>query len=180
MNLAKSVLRYLKATSNHGLVYRTSKEDISIVGYSDSDWGSSTIDRKSMSGYCFKLSESASLISWCTKKQPTVALSTCEAKYMAICRATQEALVLRQLLRALSEQTCPISINVDNQGALALAKNPVFHKHTKHISLRFHFIRDHINKGALSLKYVSSADNIADAFTNPISKFNLSKFQLVQ
>ena len=88
----KHVLRYLKGTADYALCYRRCEKGLRLIGYSDSDWASSAEDRRSTSGYCYSLSESGPLISWKSRKQPVVALSTCEAEYIALAAAVQEML----------------------------------------------------------------------------------------
>ena len=180
LNLAKYVLKYLKGTINQGIVYHANNEPVKLIGYSDSDWGTSS-DRRSISGYVFKLSENSSIISWRSKKQPTVALSTCEAEYMALTCAIQEGIFLKQLLNdMLTEEVTPIFVHVDNKGTMELANNPVHHKRSKHIDIRFHFIREHIQNGHVAIYYVPTSENIADIFTKPMSRISLQKFNLVQ
>ena len=166
LNAAKHVLRYLKGTKEYGLKFCKSNDPIQIVGYSDSDWGSSE-DRKSISGYCFQLNDQSSFISWKSKKQATVALSSCEAEYIALTHCIQEAKFIKQLLTDLSFQS-DITISVDNQGAIKLAQNPVFHERSKHIDIRHHFIRDEIASGNVKLVYVHTSENLADIFTKPV------------
>ena len=181
LSLAKHVLRFLKGTLNQGLVYSAVNEPIDIICYTDSDWGSDPIDRRSISGYVFQLSETSSVISYKSKKQPTVALSTCEAEYMALAYAVQEALFLKQLIFDMTQQRqkC-VTIYVDNQGTIDLAKNPVHHMRSKHIDIRYHFIRHHVQLGNVELLYVPSDRNVADLFTKPASSRSLNNFALVQ
>ena len=180
LNIAKSVLRYLKGTIDKGICYTKVNEPISLSGYSDSDWGSSD-DRKSMTAYCFKLSPNSSLVSWCSKKQQTVALSTCESEYMALSAAVQECMFLKQLLSSMSEnEVVPVCIHSDNKGTIDLAKNPVHHKRSKHIDIRHHFIREHVKNGNVILKYIPSTENCADLFTKAVPKCNLMKFNLIK
>ena len=89
--MTKQVLRYLKGTSTYSLVYKKSKNGLKIMGYSDSDWTSSTTDRRSTTGYIFQLNEEGAAVSWKSRKQQTVALSSCEAEYITLTAATQEA-----------------------------------------------------------------------------------------
>ena len=178
--LCKYVLRYLKGSIDKGLMYYKNREpyvDIDLIGFSDSDWGSAG-DRKSLTGYCFKLYDCDSFVSWKTKKQPTVALSTCEAEYLAITHAMQEGLFLRQILIDLKCKQLVISLFVDNRGAIDLAHNPVHHRRTKHVDIRYHFIRSKIQSGLVKISHVASNDNLADLFTKPSPKCNLSKFYL--
>ena len=179
-NLAKSVLRYLAGTITQGLQYAKHDQPIQLVCYSDSDWGSSD-DRRSITGYCCMLSERSTLISWCSKKQKTVSLSSCESEYYAICNTVCESLFLQQILSMiLPTDIGPTLIFADNRGTIDLARNPVHHKRSKHISIKFHFIREHINSGNIILQYIPSNDNIADIFTHAVSRGKLLKFELVQ
>ncbi|PIK39827.1 hypothetical protein BSL78_23335 [Apostichopus japonicus] len=177
LTMAKHALRYLKGTIYQSLIYRKSVEPLSLIGFCDSSWGNSE-DRRSITGYCFQLSENGPLISWKSTKQRTVALSTCEAEYMALAAATQEAKFLVQLWRSMtnSDSVNTVSLYCDNQGALALAKNPVHHQRSKHIDIRYHFIRLEVQKGNLQLVYVPSEQNVADIFTKPVSGSKLQKF----
>ena len=174
--IAKSVLRYLKGTTNYSLNYVKSKNDLELTGYSDSDWGSSP-DRRSISGYCFKLNTESALISWRSCKQRVVALSTCEAEYLSLTESCKDALFLRQILSDLTNnELTPVTLHTDNQGSLALAKNPVHHKRTKHISIRYHFIRHQVTYGVIKLLYIPTSDNIADLFTKPLPKPKFVQF----
>ena len=178
LNSAKYVLKYLKGTINHGLKFIKSNSSLNLIGFSDSDWGGSQ-DRRSISGHCFRLSTNSSMISWKSKKQSTVALSSCEAEYIALTHAIQEASFLRQLLADMQgTNKTSADIFVDNQGAINLAKNPVHHQRTKHIDIKYHYIRSHVQDKNIIITYVPSADNIADMFTKPVNKFNLKKFNI--
>ncbi|CAB4009852.1 Poly (gag pol) of Ty Copia retrotransposon [Paramuricea clavata] len=174
LDLAKHVLRYLRGTSEQGLTFRKSNVPLRLNGFCDSDWGASVADRRSITGYNFQLSSTGPLISWKSRKQPTVALSTCEAEYIALANAVQEAKFLRQLCidMKVSISDDNVLIQVDNQGAINLARNPVHHQRSKHIDIKYHFIRSEIQVGTISLKYVPTEDNIADVFTKPASKAN--------
>ncbi|CAM1304163.1 Uncharacterised protein r2_g1403 [Pycnogonum litorale] len=174
LSIAKHVMRYLKGTKHYSLKFCKTDEPLQLLGFSDSDWGSSR-DRHSISGYCFRLSNGSSLISWRSRRQPIVALSTCEAEYIALAATTQEAKFLKQILRDISNKSVEtVILNVDNQGAIALAKNPVHHQRSKHIDIRYHFIRDEVERGDISLTYVSSEDNVADVFTKPLAKVKIN------
>ena len=175
LSVAKNVLKYLKGTINHKLIYRKCSEDLYLTGFSDSDWAGSE-DRRSTSGYAFKLSRDSALVSWKTKKQPTIALSTCEAEYISVTHALQEGLFLRQLLNDLLSCSKSIVLHVDNRGTIDLAHNPVHNQRTKHVDIRYHFIRQCVQEGIVSLVHVSSNDNFADVFTKPATKPNMSKF----
>ena len=161
----KRILRYLKGTLSLGLTYNKSSKN--LVGYSDSDWGGNLDNRRSTTGYLFKIF--GGTISWRVQLQPTVALSTVEAEYMAMSSACQEAVWLKRLSTDFSVSTQSISISVDNQSSISLAKNPVFHRQTKHIDIRHHFVRDCLKSPNFSLSYVPSGRNTADILTKPLS-----------
>ena len=170
--MAKQVLRYLKGTHNRCLKFVKGTQ-LKLVGYSDSDWAMSD-DRRSISGYAFKLCDESSLISWKSRKQSIVALSSCEAEYVALATATQEAKFLRQLFADLMCHPCKnVCIYVDNQGTIALANNPVHHKRSKHIDVKYHYVRLEIQSGAVSLTYVPTDKNVADVFTKPVNRVKL-------
>jgi hypothetical protein len=140
-----------------------------MEGYSDADWAADSYDRRSTSGNVFVMSNGA--ISWASQKQPTVALSTVEAEYIALCLATQESVWLRQLSKDLQINcSSPTTINEDNQGTIAMSKNPVLHKCTKHIDIKFHFVREKIQDRTIELKYCPTHEMVADIFTKPLPR----------
>ena len=144
---AKQVLRYLKGTISQSLIFKKSQKSLKLERVCDPDWANLS-DRKSVSGFCLRLAENNPMISWKSKKQNSVALSTSEAEFIAISLASQEALYLRGLLRTMMELESlrnPKSIHYDNQSSIVLAKDPVVHQRSKHIDIKFQFIRDKIN-----------------------------------
>ena len=143
---AKHLLRYLKGTLGYELCYRKCSENLKLTGYSDADHASSTNDRQSISEYCFSMTETVPFISWRSKKQQTVALSSCEAEYIALAVTVQEALYLIQLLDKIAYICCPGQIYEDNQGVIALSKDPV---------IKDHFIRSTINEGNIIVSLLS-------------------------
>ena len=175
LNYAKNVLRYLKGTKDQSIFFYKSSGHLNLTGFCDSDWGGSS-DRKSISGFGFKLTENSALISWKSKKQNVVALSSCEAEYTALTHAVQEGKFLRQILSdMLNIDTQIFDLFVDNQGAIKLANNPVHRQRSKHIDIKYHFIRDEVTIGTLQLIYVPTHLNIADMFTKPVSRMKLDK-----
>ena len=179
---AKHVLRYLKGTIDYELCYKKSVKGLKVTGYSDADWASDSGDRRSISGFCFCLNENGPPISWKSKKQPVVALSTCEAEYIALALAVQESIYLKQLLSDLKldqdhADVHPCVIFEDNQGTIALAHNPVHRQRSKHIDIKFHFIRDEVRKRKVNLKYCPTNEMVADLFTKPSVKVKLIKFK---
>ena len=174
---AKRILRYIKVTASLGIQFNGTKDDsVHLEGYVGADWGSNPNGRKSQSDYGYFLS--GGLISWTSKKQPVVALSSTEAEYMAASFALQEALWLRSLLRDMNfKQEQPTVIHEDNQAAIALCSNPKFHSRTKHIDIRYHYIREKIESKEVKLKYCPTEDMIADVFTKPLGKTKFQRFR---
>ena len=171
----KRIMRYLKGTVHVGLLYSRdgSKE---CIGYSDADWAGDLDDRKSTSGYMFQVSGAA--VSWRSKKQTCVALSTAEAEYMALASAAQEAIWMRQLATDLgSNPTGATVIFEDNQSAIRMAKNPQFHGRAKHIGIKFHFIREQVNTGTVELNYCPTEEMVADMLTKSLSRDKLAKMR---
>ena len=180
LTAAKHVMRYLKGTIDYEICYRRCENGLSLIGYCDADWASSPEDRRSTTGYCFSLTKEGAPISWKSRKQPTVALSTCEAEYIALAAAVQESKFLTQLLRDIDgkRQYEPALIFEDNQGTIALAQNPgMIRQRSKHIDIRYHFIRLAVNNGEVELKYCPTANMIADVMTKPATRFKLESFK---
>ena len=171
----KRIFRYLAGTSNRGLYYGL--EGIGI-GFTDADWSSGN-DRKSIGGFTFLLNGAA--ISWNSKKQSTVALSSTEAEYMALTQAAKEAIWLQRLLFDLGARKHAGEVGniyINNQGELALAKNPEFHARTKHIDIQYHFIREHVDSGKITLGYCSTNEMTADIFTKALPQPAFTKHNL--
>ncbi|RVW36460.1 Retrovirus-related Pol polyprotein from transposon TNT 1-94 [Vitis vinifera] len=162
------ILRYLKGTFFHGLFY-SAQSPLVLRAFSDADWAGDLTDRRFTTGYCFLLG--FSLISWKSKKQTFVARSSTEAEYRAFADTTSELLWLRWLLKDLGVSTSSATpLYCDNQSAIHIAHNDVFHERTKHIEIDCHFIRYHLVHGALKLFSVSSKDQFADIFTKSLPK----------
>ena len=134
-------------------------------------------DRRSTTGYCFSLTDSGPLISWKSKKQPTVALSTCEAEYVSLATTTQEGLYLTQLLDGIGMPYRSTKIHVDNQGAIALSKNPVNRQRAKHIDIKYHFIREVVSDGKVEVVYCPTEIMVADIFTKSATRAKIEKFK---
>lgn len=169
----KRIMRYLKGTTDLGIVY-TSQEKGDCVGFSDSDWGGDLDDRKSTSGYVFQYSGGA--VSWRFRKQTCVALSTVEAEYIALANATQEALWLKRFFAELGSDQSTV-IQEDNQSTISMTRNPQFHGRSKHISIKYHFVRDQVSKGTVDVKYCPSTDMIADITTKGIPKTQFTRLR---
>ncbi|KAK8926585.1 hypothetical protein KSP39_PZI019006 [Platanthera zijinensis] len=165
---AKNILKYVKATSDMGLLYRRDAS-FSLLGYTDADYGGDSDDRRSTSGYVFTCGSAG--ISWCSKKQDSVSVSTTEAEYKASALAAREAIWLRRLVDDVHEEVQgPTLLRGDNESALKLVNNPVCHARTKHIEIDHHFIREKVLEGSLVVGHVRSEDNLADIFTKSLSK----------
>ena len=181
-DMLKHVFRYVLGTVNYKLTFRKSVNGLQLFGFSDADWAGSKSDRKSTSGYCFMLNHNGPLISWKSRKQDSIALSSCESEYVAACAAAQESIYLARLYNDFAITKVGVDesqtvIHVDNQGAIGLAKNPVAHNKSKHIDIKFHFLRDVVMKKKITLKYVRSQDNVADVFTKVATKIKLNNFK---
>jgi len=145
-----------------------------LIGYSGSDWCGDLTDRRSTSGYVFKFNDAA--ISWCTKKQPVTALSSCEAEYIAGTLATCQALWLDSVMKELKcEVMRPLTLKIDNKSAISLAKNPISHGRSKHIEIRFHFIREQVTNGMIELYYCPTELQLAVGFTKAM-KLDIFEF----
>lgn len=164
-NYAKRILRYLKKTKSFCLRYV--KETAGLVGYVDADWASNTLDRRSYTGYCFVMAGSA--ISWESRKQRTVALSSMESEYMAIAEACKEAIYFRSLLCELTGILDTVKIFNDSQSAQKLVANYVCNRKSKHIDIRYHFIKDAVSNSIIELEYLPTTDMPADVLTKALS-----------
>ena len=163
----KRILRYLVHTQNLGLWYPKGSL-FDLLGYSDSDYAGCKVDRKSTTGTCQFLGRS--LVSWSSKKQNCVALSTAEAEYIAAGACCAQLLWMKQTLRDFGCEFNKIPLLCDNESAIKLANNPVQHSRTKHIDIRHHFLRDHEAKGDIELFHVSTENQLADIFTKPLDE----------
>ena len=171
----KRLLRYLKGTTKYGILY-TKGGASKCIGFSDADWAGDINDRKSTSGYVFMLSGGA--VSWSSKKQKCVALSTAEAEYVALSSAAQESIWLRQLITELgSPPEEPTLIFEDNQSAIAMTKNPQFHGRAKHIDIKHHFIREQVSQGNVKLEYCPTTEMTADILTKGLSRESFDKLR---
>lgn len=166
-NAVKRIFRYLKGTINYKLTY---SQDITseLCAYCDADWGSNVIDRKSFSGYVFMFHGGP--ISWSTKKQRTVALSTAEAEYMALSSTCQETLWLTQLRDEITgNKKRVIVIHCDNKSAIDLSNNAIYSARTKHIDIRHHFVRELVRDETIKLEHIETGRMIADNFTKAVT-----------
>ena len=150
----KRIFCYFSGTRHLGLFYpKGGSLPPDLHAFSDSNWADCYDTHMSTSGFCFMLGSSC--ISWLSKKQPTVATSSCEAKYRAAFTATTECVWLRRLMAYLDVgQDSPTTIYIDSQSALVVARNPIFHSPTKHIEVHYHYVRERLSIQEISLMYV--------------------------
>lgn len=164
--VAKRVLRYLKKTADFRITYKYGGSD--LQGFVDADWTGSVHDRKSFTGYAFTMN--GGCVSWDSRKQRTVALSSTEAEYMALSEAAKEAVYLRCLVQELGINADNLTLSSDNLGAQMLASNPVFHARPKHIDIRHHFVRNIVESGLVRLRYLASEEMPDDVLTKALPK----------
>lgn len=174
-NAAIRVLRYLKGTCSLSLTLGGTAS-LSLTGYSDSDYSNCADSSKSVGGYCYSLG--SGIVSWSSRKQDSVADSSCYAEYIALHAATHEAVFLRQLLTELSlSPTQPTPLYCDNDAATRLAEDHVWHSRTKHIHVKYHYTREQVHEGNISVTCVRSSDNLADIFTKPLSRTDFERLR---
>jgi hypothetical protein len=177
LRMAKKLVSYLYQTREvFRLTYRRGTGLAKLEGYADADWGSDTGDRRSVTGYIFTINGTP--ISWSSKRQATIALSSTEAEYMAATQAAKEAIWLRRLLAELGQGPSePTTVYEDNQSAIALAQNPVHHQRTKHIDIQYHFVRERVEAKDIKLEYISTADQLADLCTKALGRTKLTSLR---
>eukprot|EP00253_Pinus_taeda_P013724 PITA_13724 len=171
---AKNLLRYLRGTITYGLRYTA--KDVRLFGYTDVDWAGNVEDHKSTSECCFSLGTAS--ISWMSRKQKSVALSTAEAKYITASMASCEVVWLRKLFSELFGFTLDTTVILcDNQSGIHLSKNPIFHDCSKHIDIKYHYIQDMVQRGAIRLQHICTEKQVADILTEPLGKVKFLTFR---
>ena len=171
----KKVFRYLSGTSNLCLHYeRVKEEKLSLHGYSDADWGNDPIDRRSTCGYLFYVCNS--LVSWGSKKQAAIALSSTEAEYYALSLAASEGQFLLKILNDFNSEVSRFTIFEDNLSTIKIAQSPD-QRRLKHIDIRYHYIKDLVKNQVVNLEYVSTADQFADLLTKPLNSTKFSRLR---
>lgn len=172
---AKRIFRYLKGTADFGILCKNGRES-SLIGFSDSDYAGDLDDRKSTSGFVFMMNSGA--VTWSSKKQQIVTLSTTEAEFVAAASSSCQAIWLRRILEVLhNQQQGPILIYCDNISVIKLSKNPVLHGRSKHIDVRYHFLRDLCKDGVIDLVFCKSENQIADILSKPLKPAVFMKLQ---
>ena len=167
----KRIFRYLKNTKHKKLQLGTTsdKDSDNLIVYVDADWGGDVVDRKSNSGYCMKFF--GSTVAWRSRKQSLVTLSSTEAEYVALTEAIQEALWLRRLLMDFNHDiSLPFTVYEDNQNCIRLLKDQKSSSRTKHIDIKYNFVRDLYRSKDIDVKYCSSERMVADLLTKPLGR----------
>ncbi|XP_071646640.1 uncharacterized protein [Temnothorax longispinosus] len=175
----KRILRYLQGTKELGLVYGGEKDAGKLVAYCDSDYVGDPETRKSTTGYIIKYCGEP--VSWCSRKQPVVALSSTEAEFISAAECCKEVLYLKAVLEELRDKTITAEIHIDNQSAIHLMKTGILNRRSKHIDVRFRFIQEKIAENNIDIKYCCTENQPADILTKPLSfvKFEKHKKTLV-
>ncbi|XP_058099853.1 secreted RxLR effector protein 161-like [Magnolia sinica] len=175
LKVVRRILRYVKGTIDLSLLYKKGGA-CKIVGYCDADYGGDHDTRRSTTGYVFNLGSGA--ISWCSKRQPTVSLSTTEAEYRTMTMTAQESTWLIQLMRDLHQPNdYPMILHCDNQSAICLAENLVFHARTKYAEVHYHFVREKVLQGKIEMSHVKTDDQVADILTKGLSNAEFTEFR---
>jgi hypothetical protein len=168
----KRVIKYLYTTRELRLVL--GGQDKSIEGYADADWASQA-DRHSVSGYAFRYG--CGVVTWSSKRQPIVALSSTEAEYIAAAHAAKEIYWLRAFLGEIGRDMAqPTIFRCDNQSTIAICRDNKFHARTKHIDIRYHFVREAVEAGHIVAHYIPTDENLADIFTKALSRYKFEYF----
>lgn len=174
-NHLKNVVRYLKSTRHLGLTFLKFNCVInSVTAFADSDFASDMEDRKSVSGFLIKLNDK--IITWQSKKQVVVTLSTCEAEYVSLSDCIKECIFVKQILIEIASCNLPIVVFEDNQSCIKMAKTWET-KRSKHIDVRFHFVKDLVDQGQFKIEYISTAEQPADLFTKGLTSIKFEKFR---
>ena len=165
MSAARHVLRYLKYSHHYSITYGRSP-NLNVLGFADADWGSDVNDRTSFTGYVFMINNGA--VTWTSHKQSSVALSTMEAEYMSLSDAAREAIARQHFLDDLRILVNTPVLHSDNQAALSIVLNPVQYQRSKHIAIRYHFIRQAAQNDMITIDYVPMDEQIADVLTKAL------------
>jgi hypothetical protein len=165
----KQILRYIQGSLSYGCCYKKGSGEATLVGFSDSDHAGDQDDRKSTSGVAFFLSNN--IITWSSQKQKAVALSSCEAEYIAASAAACQGVWLSRLLGELTGRApARFSLLIDNKSAIALCNNPVLHDRSKHIDTKYHYIRERVEAGNLEVDYIRTERQLADILTKSLGR----------
>lgn len=171
----KRIYRYLKGTTNYGLLFQKKCKEKGLQVFSDSDFAGDAATRRSRTGIVSIYLGAA--ISWLSQKQRCVTLSSTEAEYVAASEGTKELIWLKSLLNEVIKISCTPTLLMDNVGAIKLAKNPEFHKRTKHVEVKYHFVREKYQEGSICVEHVSTEDMVADIMIKPLGRQKFERFR---
>lgn len=172
---AKHILKYLRGKESEGVCFKRNSDCKRLVAFCDSDFAGDPTSRKSTTGYIIYYCNGP--ISWTSRKQPIVSLSSTEAEFIAAAECTKELLYVKSVIEELLGESVMTELNVDNQSALNIIKNGQFGKRSKHIDVRFHFINEKVSEGLIKVNYCETNEQIADIFTKPLCKNKFAKFK---
>ena len=167
MEAVTRILRYLKSSPRKGLMF-SKNNHLRVNGYTDADWAGNTIDRRSTSGYFMFVR--GNLVTWRSKKQKVVALSSAEAEFRGMAKGLCELLWLRRLLTEIGfTPTSEMDLFCDNKAAITIGHNPIQHDRTKHVEIDRHFIKENLEDKIIQFPFVKSEDQLADILTKAVS-----------
>lgn len=169
----KRVLRYLRGTTELYMLFDAHEDNVALQGYADADFAKQFDDRKSNSGHIFQVF--GNMVSWATKRQQTVSLSSTEAEFVSLCNAAKEGIWLSSLLGEMGIATGTFTIYEDNVPCISIAEEPREHQRSKHIDIKYMFLRDMIQAKKLRVKYVPTSEQLADIFTKPLGRQQFEK-----
>ncbi|XP_071712333.1 secreted RxLR effector protein 161-like [Rutidosis leptorrhynchoides] len=176
LTIAKRILRYIRATQDYGIFYKRGCSS-KLIGYTDSDYAGDVEDSKSTSGYVFMMCGGA--VAWSSRKQPIVTLSTTKAEFVAAVSFATQAIWMQKILKEIGhEQSDGVIIMCDNNSTIQLSRNPVFNGRTKHIRVRYHWLRDLTKEGVIYLEFCGTHDQLADIMTKQIKVESFQKLRL--
>jgi len=170
----KRILKYINNTSDYIILYSNSENSM-LIGYCDANWAGSADDRKSTSGGCFFLGNN--LISWFSKKQNCVSLSTAEAEYIAVGSCCSQLVWMKQMLKEYNVEEDVLALYCDNLSAINISKNPIQHRRTKHIDIRHHFIKVLVEEKVVTLEHVDIEEQLTDIFTKALDAKQFEKLR---
>ena len=173
-NAVKRIIAYLWTTKNYHLTYRKGEKDLEV--FVDANFGGDVLDRKSTTGYLIKMNGGA--VSWISKKQPTTALSTAEAEYVAAAVVAQEILWIKSFMKEIGQPIeQPIKIMEDNQACIAITENPIHHHKTTHVDLKYYFLKELVQEDVIKFQYCPSEEMEADGLTKALDRGKFEKFR---
>jgi hypothetical protein len=171
------IFAYLKRTPKLGPTYRKYRKYQNLIGFTDSDWAGDRDERKSTGGYIFLFHGAP--ISWRSKRQSCVALSTAEAEYIAAAETAKKAIFLKSMTNTFlpeHQHISKIPLMKNNEACIRISQNPEFHQRTKHIDIKYHFLRDQIRRGNIELKWISTNQQLADGLTKALAQVPFNTF----